>query len=339
MTPPRADDSDDGRPDVHVLGTGGTIANITGNYDSQSDFATVDELLERAPEEIPDAASLSYTDVTHLSSSSLVPEIWFRLHEEITALARSDDPPDGFVVTHGSNTSEETAYFLNLTLETELPVVVTAAQRNATKLGSEGFRNLYDAVCVASHPDAAGRGVMLVANEEIHHSRDVTKLAANRPNAWASPNSGRIGEATPGVQFYHTPDRPSTADTEFDLGDASVEAFPLTDVHVVYTSLASDGTLVRAAMDEVAGFVVAGFPTCSPASPWERPQQKEALEEAVEHGIPVVVCNRGLEEFKHQDGAFIAGDTLRPQKARVLLALGLMETDDPEELQELFYTY
>lgn len=327
------------KPAIHVLGTGGTIANITGQYKSSEDFVSVDDLLERAPTEVTSYAELSLTEVTHLNSGALPPEVWFDLHAAIEDRAASD-PPAGFVVTHGSNTSEETAYFLHLTLDTDLPVVVTAAQRNIGKLGSEGFKNLYDAVRVAADPTAGDRGVMLVANEEIHGARDVTKVVASRPDAWRSPNEGRLGDALHEIRFHARPDRPHTGDTEFGLDGLTVEEFPLLDVQIVYSAFADDGTMTRAAVDAGArGIVCAAFPTSSPAWPDGHPKQGEALLEAAETGIPVVLCNRGLEGYKTVDEGFINGGTLRPQKARILLALGLTQTADPDELQRLFDTY
>lgn len=326
-------------PSVHILGTGGTIANVTGEYDSEENFLPLDVLLDEAPEEVTSGVSLAFTGITHEASTSLTPSVWYRLLRETDTLLDRDDPPDGFVVTHGSNTSEETAYFLNLVLDTERPVVVTAAQRNVKALASDGFKNLSDAVRVAASPEARGRGVLMVVNEEIHHARDVTKSVSGRTDAWLSPNTGRIGDTTPGVVFHQTPDRPSTSDTEFDLSGTSVDDFPLTDVRIVYSSLAADGSLVRATMTDTAGYVVAGFPSIATASPTGLAQQKSALNEAVDAGIPVVVCNRGFEGYKPANGDFISGGTLRPQKARILLALGLMESSERGHLQRLFETY
>ena len=334
------------RPHVHIVATGGTIANVTGDYDNPDGFLTADDLVERLPR-LAEVADITSTGISRLGSSSLTPEVWYETHAEIMAKAESDDPPDGFVVTHGSNTSEETAYFLNLALETDLPVVVTAAQRGINKVGSEGFKNLFDAVRTAASPEAAGRGALLVTNDEIHHARDVSKLASNRPDAWESSNFGKVGLASPGqpVTFYRSDDRPSGTETPFDLGDTPVEEFPLTDIQIVYSALAADDTVVDAIADDAAGIVVAGFLTGGAASPHERPSQAKALERAAEKEVPIVMCTRGSYgkiEPRGRDlpgGYGIGGDTLRPQKARVLLALGLTETDDPEELTEFFETY
>lgn len=328
------------KPKIHILGTGGTIANITGNYISAADFVPIDALLDLAPDEVTSHGELSLTEITHLNSGALTPEVWFDLHDEIMQRSSSNNPPDGFVITHGSNTSEETAYFLNLVLKTEIPVIVTAAQRNIGKLGSEGFKNLYDSIRVASSPDSVGKGVLFVANEEIHHARDVTKLAASRPDAWRSPNFGRLGDIFDEVRFYRTSTRASTVKTEFDISDCTTSDFPLLDVQIVYSSFSDDGTMVRAAVDSGAkGIVCAAFPTCSPAWPDNHPTQGDALIEATKKDIPVVLCNRGTSGFKPVKEPFLNGGTLRPQKARILLALALMKTNDPQELQRIFNSY
>jgi L-asparaginase len=342
-----AAESGEQTPHVHIVATGGTIANVTGEYDTPDGFLTDDDLLREMPD-IEGLADITSTGISRLGSSSLTPAVWWEAYEEIMEKAESERPPDGFVVTHGSNTSEETAYFLNLTLETDIPVVVTAAQRGINDIGSDGFKNLFDAIRVAAAPGAAGRGTLLVTNDEIHHARDVSKLASKRPDAWESSNFGKVGLATPGqpVTFYRSVDRASCSDTVFDISEMSVEEFPLTDVRVVYSALGEDGEVVEAVGEEAAGIVVAGFLTGSSASPDELPSQSEALERAAENEVPVVMCTRGSygrigqERMSDYPGDYgIGGDTLRPQKARILLALGLTETSDPEELQKYFRIY
>ncbi len=334
------------KPHVHIVATGGTIANVGGEYDSPENFLTADDLIEELPK-LEEVANITSTGISRLGSSHLIPDVWYDVYEEIMLHAESDDPPDGFVITHGSNTSEETAYFLNLALDTDLPVVVTAAQRGIGKVGHDGFKNLFDAVRTAASPESVGRGALLVANDEIHHSRDVSKLASNRPDAWESSNFGKVGIASPNqpIRFYRSTARKSGTDTVFSLSETPLEEFPLTDIHIVYSALGEDNTVVDAIADDAAGIVVAGFMTGGAASRPEGPSQSEALERAAEKEIPIVMCTRGSYgciEPKGQDlpgGYGIGGDTLRPQKARILLALGLTKTSDPEELKDFFETY
>lgn len=329
----------DARPTVRVLATGGTIANPP----DVDGYLTGEQLVADVPE-VTSVADVTVEDVASTGSSGVTPEIWFDLRERIDASAAGDDPPDGFVVTHGSNTAEETAYFLNLALGTERPVVVTAAQRNHGTVGNDGDRNLVDAVRVAGHPDAPGRGTLVVVNDEIHQSRDVTKTVSGRPDAWTSGEFGALGftDKRGLVRFYRRSERRHAPDTEFDVAGRDPEAFPR--VEVVYSVAGADGTMVEAAVERGAdGIVLAALPTGTPAEPDGLPTQTAALERVASNGVPVVISHRGLEGWPKrsllEEGPFVWGDTLRPQKARILLALGLGETDDADRLQEFFIEY
>jgi L-asparaginase len=333
---------------VHVVGAGGTIANHSGAYDSPDGFLPVADVVERVPG-LSDVARVTTTDVFGYVSEAMTGAVWFDLHDEIMGRASGSDPPDGFVVTHGSNSAEETAYLLTLALETDRPVVVTAAQRGLSARGTDALKNLYDAVRVAATPAARGRGALLVANDEVHHARDVTKLASARPDAWASPNAGPVGRATPDqpVRFTQSVERSAGPETPFDLADVAPEAFPLSDVRVVYATVAASGAQVDAALaDDPAGLVVAGFPTGHAARPDGTDSQAAALRRAADRGVPVVMTSRGTQGridpgvLDHvSSDQFVAGDTLTPQKARVLLALALLETTDPATIEEYFRTY
>lgn len=321
---------------VEILGTGGTIANVTGAYDSTEDFISIHELLRRAPDEVTSDISVSSTEITRVSSGALIPEDWYNLHNRISTTAHGDNSPDGYVVTHGSNTAEETAYFLDRTLSIEQPVVVTAAQRNINHVGRDGFKNLRDSIRVAADQNAKNRGVLLVANQEIHHARDVTKVVSSRPDAWVSPNSGPVGAVLEEIKFHTPPTRRHEPRKAIDISDTTPRDFPLTNVHIVYSSFAENGFLVRSTMEEVAGFIVAGLPTNSVPSPRGLPQQKAALLEAAERDIPVVICHRGLEGFRPVAPPFIGGGSLRPQKARILLALGLLHDGNIKRIRQWF---
>ena len=329
----------DSTPTVHVLATGGTIANpptIEG-------YLTGAELVSNVPE-LEAIADIEVEDVSSTGSSGVTPTIWYALRERIDELADSARPPAGYVITHGSNTAEETAYFLNLTVGTDRPVVVTAAQRNHGTVGNDGDRNLVDAVRVAAHPDAAGRGAMLALNDQVHAARDVTKAVGGRPDAWTSGELGVLGLADKRglLQFYRESSRRHAPDVVVDLAGSDPADFPR--VEVVYTVAGSDGSVVDDAVDRgVDGLVAAALPTGSPADPFDRDGQRQAFERATDAGLPVVMSHRGLEGWPKRDhlesGPFIWGDTLRPQKARILLALALLETDDPDRLQDYFLEY
>lgn len=326
-------------PSVRLLATGGTIANPP----DVDGYLTGEALVANIPD-VTAAAAVTVEDVASTGSSGVTPALWYELHDRIAAAVAESPVPDGFVVTHGSNTAEETAYFLNLTLDTDRPVVVTAAQRNHGTVGNDGDRNLLDAVRVAAHPDAAGRGTLLVVNDEIHHAREVTKTVSGRPDAWTSAALGPIGltDKRGLVRFYRRSSRRHAPDTEFDLTGREPGDFPT--IPIVYSAAGADGTMVEAAVERGAdGLVVAALPTGTPAEPAEGPTQTEALERAVDAGVPVVISHRGTEGWPKREileaGPFIWGDTLRPQKARILLALGLLETTDLDRLQQYFLEY
>jgi len=327
------------RPTVQVLATGGTIANppdVEGYLPGRT-------LVERVPE-LESVADVSAVDVAAVGSSGVTPRVWYDLHARITAAASGPSPPDGFVVTHGSNTAEETAYVLTLTLGTDRPVVVTAAQRNHDTVGNDGDRNLLDAVRVAAHPEARGHGAMVVVNDAIHLAREVTKTVSGRPDAWTSGEFGAVGllDKRGLVRFYRRSLRRGAPDAVVDL--AGRDPADLPDVAVVYAVAGADGSMVDAAVERGAdGLVLAALPTGTPAEPTGGATQTEALVRAVDAGVPVVVSHRGLEGWPKrdliEDDRFVWGDTLRPQKARILLALGLLETDEPAALQRLFLEY
>lgn len=322
------------KPHVHLLTTGGTIANphyVDG-------YITGETLIEDIPE-ITDVADVTVSNVSSVGSSTLGPEIWFDLHAEIMAVAESDDPPDGFVVTQGSNSIEETGYFLSLTLDTEIPVAMAAAQRNHGLIGNDGDRNLLDAVKVATSEEARGRGVLITINDEIHSARDVSKIVSGRPDAWSSVNLGVLGliDKRDNMKFYRETECRHYPDTEFDISEADASEFP--SIEIVYAFHNSTPELVEAAGEIADGLVVAGFPTGSPKSEVDKRDQREAIEDLVDEEFPVVMTHRGVEGWPYPNESYIWGNTLRPQKAAILLALGLMETSDIAEIDRMFHEY
>ena len=333
--------ADESTPRVRVLATGGTIANPP-----DADGYLSGAELVGGVSELDAVADVVAEDVASVASTCITPELWWRLHDRIHELV-ARDPPAGIVVTHGSNTVEETAYFLHLTLDTDVPVVLTAAQRNHGTVGNDGDRNLLDAVRVAATPGARGRGVLVVANDTIHGARDVTKAVSSRPDAWTSPNAGPLGytDKRGRVGFYARPERAHTTDAEFSFveregGEDGVD-FPR--VEVVYSVAGADGRATDLLVEDgdCRGIVVAALPTGAPARPTDRDTQAAALRRAVDRGIPVVLTHRGSAGWPYEYEPFVRGDTLRPGKARILLALGLLAGCDGEGcgLQRLFDTY
>jgi L-asparaginase len=263
--------------------------------------------------------------------------------DQWTAVARRlqhlfDAEPDlaGAVLVHGTNVLEETAYLLHLVLKTDRPVVVVGAQRPITALSTDGPLNLVHAVRVAASPDAAGRGVMVVLNDTIHSARHVTKSNTYRLQTFHSPGWGPMGYVDPDrVAFAYRLDRAHTTETRF-RADALGE-WPRVDI--LYGYHGADGSLVDAAVGLGArGLVIAGTGAGGVQGMYD------ALTAAISRGVAVVRASRTgsgrvlADDNANLPGSIAAGD-LNPQKARVLLQLGLMAASDPPELQHLFDTH
>ena len=330
------------RPSVAVIGTGGTIASVGGDglelvrYIDRKRMLPIDELLARTPElaQVADVTPIAY-DV--LQSHGIGPCDWLALASTIHALVAERPGLGGIVVTHGTATLEETAYFLNLSLKVDVPVVLVGAQRPATAVSGDGPLNLVNGVRTAGSPDARGKGVMIVLNDEIQAAREGTKTSTLRLQTFRSPDFGALGHAdADGVVFYRAPLRRRAPDTEFDV--SGLDALPRVDV--VHAYAGADGALVRACVEAGArGIVAAGF-----ASGLVPPAQLEALNEAARAGVAVAHCSRvgsgrvpALGE-SHASGS-VTTDNLTPQKARILLMLGLTRTRDRGELQRMFDAY
>lgn len=328
------------QPRVSVFATGGTIQNPT----DREGFMSGTELVEAIPG-LESVASLEVHEISEIPSENVTPEIWFELGESIQETVDTGSV-DGIVVTSGSNAVEETAYFLNLALSGETPVVATAAQRERGTVGHDGDRNFLDAVRVAAHPDSGGLGTLVVVNEEIHHAREVTKTVSSRPDGWSSGNVGVLGlvDEHGRIQYYRESTRESMPSAEFTLDVTDPTDLP--DIEVVYSTANAGGDHVAMAIEkDVDGLVVDAFPTGVPAAPEGRDGQATALQRAIDQDIPTVLVQRGSEGWPSwddtylEDGPYIWGDTLTPQKAKILLALALNETDDYDEVQSFFTTY
>ena len=330
------------RPAVAVIGTGGTIASVGGDglelvrYIDRKQMLSIDALLARTPElaQVADVTAIAY-DV--LQSHAIGPDHWLALVSRIHALAAERPELDGIVVTHGTATLEETAYFLNLTLKVETPVVMVGAQRPATAVSGDGPLNLVNGVRTAGSAQARGMGVMIVLNDEIQAAREGAKTSTLRLQTFRSPDFGALGHADADrVAFYRAPLRRHAPDTEFDVG--GLDALPRVDI--VHAYAGADGAAVRACVDAGAqGIVMAGFaPGLVP------PAQLEALNEAARAGVVVAHGSRvGSGRVpalgaSHAHGS-VTADNLTPQKARILLMLGLARTRDRAELQRMFDTY
>ncbi len=330
------------KPAIAIVATGGSIAGVGPDrldyilYPELGDHITIEESLARIPE-ANDLARISSEDLVSVGSTAIGPVEWLRLAQRVNALL-ADDETDGVVITHGTATLEETAYFLHLTVRSAKPVVVTGAMRPPTALGTDADLNLLDAIRVAASPSAAGMGVLTVLNNEIQCARDVVKTNTLRVETFKPSELGFLGYADSDGQvvMYRAPLRRHTTASEFDL--AGYDRLPRVDM--VYCYAGSDGLLIDAVRANGSdGLVLAGFGAGS-----YPPTAMEAAARAVAEGIPVVLASRALAGRvvmtpRKAEQGFIVSDNLQPQKARILLMLTLTRTKDKGEIQRMFYEY
>ena len=330
-------------PTVRVIGTGGSIAGIGPDrldymlYSELGGHLTIQQSLERIPE-VLGIADVRSEDLLSVGSTAIGPPEWLTLTQRINQVFQEETDVAGVAVTHGTATLEETAYFLHLTVKSAKPVVVTGAMRPPTALSTDADLNLLDAVRIAAWPEAGGKGVLTVLNNEIQCARDVTKSNTFRVETFRPNELGFLGYADSDGQvvFYRTPTRKHTTDTPFNVSGLS----SLPRVDIVYAYAGADGLLVDAVRSRRSdGLVLAGF-----GGGTYPPAVVSAAAEAVQEGIPVVLASRAtagrviMTPQKDEQG-FIVSDNLLPQKARILLMLGLAITRDRAELQQMFQEY
>jgi L-asparaginase len=328
-------------PRIAVIGTGGTISSLGASsldvldYPDFGQKLTCEALLERFPETrlVAEAVPLTFRQV---GSTDIGPRDWTEIRSLIHRIAGEQPTVAGFVIPHGTATLEETAFFLNLTLASEQPVVLVGAQRPASALGTDAGMNLVNALRVAGSPEARGKGVLVVLNDEIHAARDVVKTSTYRLQTFRSADFGALGHTDgDGVHFYRTPLGAHMPNTPF----AALDLAALPQVDIIYSYAGADGALVDAAVAAGArGLVSAGF---APGSP--TPDQRAAFERAVKAGVVVVQCSRATGRVaprrRLRESGIVAGEDFTPQKARILLMLTLSTTSDVAEIQRAFQTY
>ncbi|MBI4529402.1 MAG: asparaginase [Deltaproteobacteria bacterium] len=329
-------------PRVALIITGGTIDSVGTDrldlawYIEAGKRLNTGELLAQLPE-LESIARVEEFPFRRLPSHALVDKDWLDLVRTIHSIF-DDDRADGIVITHGTNTIEETAYFLNLTLKTDRPVVIVGAMRPSSALSADGYLNLLNAARVAGDPSSRGRGALLAMNDTIYSGRDVTKTATYRVQAFQGRDLGPLGysDADGKVVYYHQSVKPHTVNTEFDVRDR--QSLPRVDVVVSYVG--ADGAMIDAAVAAGArGIISAGTGAGRPT-----PAEDEAFNRASKKGVIICIGTRvGSGRVVRSPGlvrrGFVASDNLQPWKARVLLALALTKTSDPDEIQRCFNTY
>ena len=331
-------------PKVRVLGTGGTMAHVAADrldfvlYSARGTTIGIDEMLLRVPEVARVARVEAEQFFQESARNYLGPAEWPRLARRCTELLEGDPDLAGIAITHGSAFVEETAYFLNLTVKSARPVVLTASQRPQESLSSDADANLVDAIRVAAAPGSRGRGALIVMNNEIHAAREATKSNTFRLETFHPKELGFLGYADSDgeVIYYRAVERRHTTGTEFNA--AGLDELPHVDVLSVHAG--ADGGLVAPAVEHgAAGLVIAAAGAGSMP-----PAFVEAAAAAVARGVPVVVASRGgngrvVERGWMRRQGLVCADNLTPQKARVLLMLGLTRTRDREALQRMYDVY
>jgi L-asparaginase len=329
------------KPKIMILATGGTIAGAqasTTEAGYKSGTFSVDDLIKAVPQ-LKDIADISGEQVANIGSQTMNHEVWLKLATRVNEVLKG--PTDGVVITHGTDTMEETAYFLSLVVKSDKPVILVGSMRPATAISADGPANLYNAVALAANPEAKGRGPLVVLNDEIHYAREVQKTNTTSLDTFKSPNRGRAGVMNTGKAYFFSPNvMAHGTKSEFSVDGKGVNDLPRVEVVYSYANLGRDG------IDFLAGKGVKGIVLAGVGDGNSTDAAIAALADAAKKGIAVVRSARvgsGLVvrnvEVDDDKLGFIAGMELSPQKARILLMLGLMKTNDPKKLQEMFVKY
>lgn len=325
------------KKNILVIGTGGTIAGvgesgITGNYKSAQ--VKIKEIIKDIPY-IKSVANVKSMDMFQIDSCDITMENLRTLAQFINEKSQQEDI-DGFVITHGTDTLEETAYFLNLTLKTQKPVVLTGSMRPSTALSTDGPLNLYQAISLAASDEAKGKGVLVSFSDTVYSAREVSKINTFRTQAFSQRDLGCLGYMKYEKPFFYTLSaKKHTTKTTFDL--SSVSEIPRVEILYFYPNANSK---ILDTMAEVSdGIIIAGAGSGGVSN-----ELSEKIESLLKKGLPIVRSSRvgsGLVTFDEEEIAAkgVCANDLNPQKARILLSLALTVTKDLKEIQEIFNTY
>jgi L-asparaginase len=327
-------------PTVVVLATGGTIAGAAAS-DVQAGYSSGQVGVEQLLNAVPQAKKLAHLkgeQISNIGSQDMNDQVWLKLANRVNELLAMPDV-SGVVITHGTDTIEETAYFLNLVVKSRKPVVLTASMRPSTALSADGPLNFYNAVAVAADKNAGGRGVLVVVNDWIHGASSLTKTSTTAVQTFMSPLSGLIGTVAYGTpEWYRGPVGKNTTSSDFAVATTTV----LPRVDVIMATENMDGALINAAVAAGAkGIVIAGVGNGN--------MTKTALEALAAQSKKGIVCVRSTRVTTGQVGrnvevnddslGFVASLGLNPQKSRVLLRLALLKTADTRTIQRYFDEY
>jgi L-asparaginase len=332
------------KPIVYVLSTGGTIAGSGSSATDLSNYkpgAILGEQLVKAVPQISQIADVRVEQIVNVRSSDLTIENWLTLARRINTILKETPAVAGFVVTSGTNTLEETSYFLHLAVRSDKPVVLVGAMRPATAMSADGPLNLLNAVKTAIAPESRGKGGLIVLNDEINAARDTMKTNTLRVETFRAPELGILGYVDEDrVSYYRATTKRHTANSEFDV--TSLQTLP--KVTILYSYIEPDAALIQAAIKSGAkGIVFAGTGNGT-LSMFEANAVKEinAMPAATR---PVLVRSSRVGNGRVTPTAefdamnIVPSDTLTPQKARILLMLALTKTSDVREVRRIFSEY
>jgi L-asparaginase len=327
-------------PNIVILATGGTIAGA-GASSTGSAYTSGQVKIEAMIDAVPNIrtlANLKGEQLANVGSQDMSVKVWLDLANRINELLAKPDC-DGIVITHGTDTQEETAFFLNLTVKSDKPVVLTGSMRPSTALSADGPLNMYNAVALAASPKAKGYGVMVVMNDEIHSAHAVKKMMSTPVQTFQSPDEGMIGTVIFGdVQLFHKPHSLNTTASEFSI--EGVKELPRVDIVYGCADMSPDliDIMIKAG---AKGIVIAGVGDGNMNA-----GTLEAAKKATKAGIPVVRATRvpiGAVlingEVNDKEFGTLCSDELNPQKARVLLMLALLKKRSWDDMQKLFIEY
>jgi L-asparaginase len=328
------------KPKVIILATGGTIAGAAASQTDagyKSGAVGVDLLIQAVPQ-LKDVAVVTGEQIASIGSQDMNDSVWLKLAKRINELLAKPDVA-GIAVTHGTDTMEETSYFLTLVTKSDKPVVLTGSMRPSTAMSADGPLNIYNAVAIAADPAAKGRGVLVAQDDDIHSAHDIVKTHTTDVATMKSGEAGLIGASLFGVDtWYRFPAQVHTTKSEFSID--GVNALPRVDIIYAHANMSPD-VITSAVANGAKGLIIAGVGDGNATAPaWD------AVKAVVKKGIIVVrssrtnggIIRRNIE-MSDDDFGTVASMQLNPAKARVLLQLALLKTKDAKKIQDYFNRY
>src|SRR5436190_1681368 len=328
------------KPKVVIVATGGTIAGAAPSQTEagyQSGAVGVDMLIQAVPQ-LKDLADVSGEQIASIGSQDMNDEVWLKLGKRVNELLAKPDVA-GVAITHGTDTMEETSYFLDLVVKSDKPVVLTGSMRPSTAMSADGPLNIYNAVAICADPNAKGRGVMVTVDDDIHPAHDIVKTHSTDVGTMSSGEVGLIGATLFGKNtWFRRPENLHTSKSEFSID--GVNALPRVDIIYAHANMSPD-IITSAVANGAKGLIIAGVGDSNMTAP-----AVEAVKAAVAKGTIVVrssrvnggIIRRNIEVSDDKLGT-VTSMELNPAKARVLLQLALLKTQDRNKIQDYFNRY